>query len=122
MSGFEFYNGQMRPLPDTATSDAPATNTVLPGIVSSVVPAEVHAAALNIDSRVTQSKLREHKSKPAVSDKPVNVVRLAKARLRVLDKEIARIRKLEKERDELRRLVAAAEQKRTLAPVRELTR
>ncbi len=48
---------------------------------------------------------------PAVSDKPLNVVKAAKARLKAVNSEIKRLRKLEAERDELVRLLAAAHNK-----------
>ncbi len=53
-------------------------------------------------------------------DKPLNVIKAAKARLRELEREIKRVRALEKERDELRRLLDAATNK-PRAVVRELT-
>lgn len=56
-------------------------------------------------------------AKIAKPPKPKDIVKLARARLREVNREIARIRKLEKERDELARLVEAADNK-PLAPVR----
>ncbi len=49
--------------------------------------------------------------KPSLQQKPINVVKAAKRRLREVKKEITRLRKLERERDELTRLITAAEQK-----------
>lgn len=46
---------------------------------------------------------------PAKPDAPVNVVKLARARLRVVEREIKARQKLETERDQLRRLLAAAQ-------------
>lgn len=51
--------------------------------------------------------------------KPRDVIKLARARLREVNREISRIKKLEKERDELSRLVAAADGK-PIATVRAL--
>jgi hypothetical protein len=45
------------------------------------------------------------------SDKPINVVKLARARLRDVQRGIKQLRKLEKERDELERLIRAADGK-----------
>ncbi len=53
-------------------------------------------------------------------DKPLNVVKAAKARLRDVEREIKKLRALEKERDELRRLLDAATNK-PRAIVREIT-
>ena len=45
------------------------------------------------------------------ADKPINVVKLARARLREVQRGIKQLRKLEKERDELERLIRAADGK-----------
>lgn len=47
---------------------------------------------------------------PPKPSEPLNVIKLARVRLRELDREITRLRKLERERDELRRLLAATKQ------------
>lgn len=57
----------------------------------------------------------------AKDDKPVDVVKLAKARLRQVEVELRRMRKLEVERDKLRRLVEAADN-RPRAVVRDIKR
>ncbi len=44
-------------------------------------------------------------------DKPINVLKAAKARLRDVNRELKRLGKLEVERDELKRLIHAAENK-----------
>ncbi len=44
----------------------------------------------------------------AKKDKPLNIVKAAKQRLKDVEREIKRLRALEKERDELRRLLDAA--------------
>ena len=51
---------------------------------------------------------------------PPNVVKLARERLREVEKELRVRRKLEAERDELKRLIAAATNKPRAAVVREL--
>ncbi len=50
-------------------------------------------------------------AKPVAVEKPLNVVKAAKARLKDVNREIKRLRKLEAERDELVRLLAAANNK-----------
>ncbi len=52
--------------------------------------------------------------------KPINVLQLAKARLREVEREIKRLRALEGERDELRRVIDAATNK-PRAVVRDIT-
>ena len=54
-------------------------------------------------------------------DKPINVVSLARRRLREVKREIKRLRKLEAERDQLQRLINAADGK-PVAVVTELRR
>lgn len=56
-------------------------------------------------------------AKPRKSAEPINVVKLASARLREVESELRRMKKLETERMELRRLLDAA---KPLAPVRAL--
>lgn len=52
---------------------------------------------------------RTHKA--PVADKPIDVLKLAKQRLKAVKKELKRIASLDKERAELERLIAAAEAK-----------
>lgn len=56
---------------------------------------------------------------PRVDPAPPNVLKLARERLRYVEREIKRLKKLEVERDELRRLLDAAKTK-PRAVVREL--
>jgi hypothetical protein len=58
------------------------------------------------------------KAKPAT---PANVIQLARARLRDVEREIKRLRRLEKERDKLKRLLDAASNK-PRAVVRDIKR
>lgn len=58
-------------------------------------------------------------TKPANKRKPLNVIAMAKARLRELKAELRRMKQLEREYAELQRLLAAA---RPIAVVREIKR
>ncbi len=51
---------------------------------------------------------RPQPTKRIARDKPLNVVKAAKARLREVERDLKRLRKLEVERDELKRLIHAA--------------
>jgi len=50
--------------------------------------------------------------------KPIDVVKLAKARLREVNREIARLGKLTKERDELARLIEASKPSASVRPLK----
>ncbi len=63
---------------------------------------------------------RAQPAKRIATDKPFDVIKAAKARLRAVEREIKRLRALETERDELRRLLDAAMNK-PRATVREIT-
>jgi hypothetical protein len=60
-------------------------------------------------------------AKPITPVAPKNIVRMARARLVEIERELKKLRRLERERDELRRLVDAANPK-PRAVVRELTK
>ena len=67
-----------------------------------------------------QLKPAKRQSK-AFADVPLDVIKLAKRRLRYVKSEIRRLRKLEAERDQLERMLNAADA-RPVAAVRELKR
>jgi len=74
-----------------------------------VAPEEVQLNVANPLGQTDDKPKRVAKVKPAAKpDKPVDVLKLARARLRELKTEIARLHRLEKERDQLERLLAAA--------------
>lgn len=66
---------------------------------------------------------RQHRARPQAEqpEKPINVVALARRRLREVKREIKRLRKLEAERDQLQRVINAADGK-PVAVVTELRR
>jgi hypothetical protein len=112
MSGFEFTPDGLFPL--GAYREGQAEGAV--------------AAATAVVPEVTPTALQPRISRPlsAVADvatvaaiRPRDVVRLARARLREVERDIRRIKKLETERDELKRLLAAADN-RPLAVVRKM--
>lgn len=59
---------------------------------------------------------------PPIQSKPINVVALARRRLREIKSELRRMRQLERERDELQRLVDAASNRRPRAVVKTIAR
>ncbi len=87
---------------------APASNSE-----DTIVPA-------NPDMFRAPDREQVRKTRRISVEKPLNVVKAAKARLRDVEREIKKLRALEKERDELRRLLDAATNK-PRAVVRELS-
>ena len=102
------------PLQWTGAGFVPATGTLV-----RPAPATPHEADDDVDdvefvqgTVPVRSMPRPRKAPP----RPINVVRLAKQRLREVEREIKRLKALETERDELRRLLDAAK-----APARART-
>jgi hypothetical protein len=90
MSGFEFTpGGVINRLHEGSNTVAPATP-----IVAAPPPAPTRPGV--------------SKAPAPIREKPQDIVKLARARLREVEREIKRLQKLEKERDELRRLIDAA--------------
>lgn len=63
-----------------------------------------------------------HAARAAPKAGPVNVLAMAKARLREVKTELRRLKALEKEKGELERLIAAAENKSPKSNLREIKR
>ncbi len=107
MSGFEYTPFGIVPL---GTNLAQIAETGLAGASVEIVALPPQQP---VQSDVVRVQLQPHQTaniQPA-DLKPVNVVRLARARLREVERDIKRLKKLETERDELRRLLDAAAQK-----------
>jgi len=109
VSGFEFTPGGI------VAMGAPKAAQAADGVAGATTQLALPAIAPPEPAR------RAHvEEKPARATlKPVDVIRLARARLREVEREIRRIRALERERDELRRLLDAADNK-PRAVVRDL--
>lgn len=111
MSGFEFTPAGIVPL-------------AAPTVENAIAPAAVAAPAASVvpDRKALEpSRKASSIEAPAASaGKPLNVCKLARARLKEIEREIKRLQSLEKERDELRRLLDAAKTK-PLAVVRGIT-
>lgn len=103
-----------------AGSPRPASDVPTLGVVQPLEPhddddlgsAEGQAIAATARAAISRKAV-------VVPAKPLNVVKLALARLREVDREIKHLRKLEEERCELRRLLDAAKAK-PRANLREL--
>ena len=105
MAAFQFTPDGIAPLPDSAFSTTASVEDVMHS------PLETESKVL-----VPRKKTSEL-AKPIefVSDEPINVVALAKARLRNVKQDLIiktkQVEALKKERDELSRLLAAASNK-----------
>jgi hypothetical protein len=118
MSGFEYLGGAIVPLgsriePQKA-GEVAATSDVAPTTLVDMQPAREALVTAFASAKTTTIR---HPDAAPIS--PKDVVRLARARLREVEREIKRIHKLETERDELKRLLDAAAGK-PLALVRSL--
>lgn len=83
-----------------------------------VTQAHEHAESAPLASRQMPLIVRGKPLVPAAALRPIDVIKLARARLRDVEREIKRLQKLEVERDELKRLLDAAA--RPLAVVRQM--
>lgn len=115
MSGFEFTPDGIVPIGATREAQkmgaiAGASVDIIPAWTQMVIP---NASSMRIDNAGL------HIGADAKPLKPRDVVKLAKARLKDVNREIARLHKLERERDELKRLIDAADG-RPVALVRSL--
>lgn len=113
MSGFEFTPMGIMPL---NTYSAALEKDAIAGATAFVPGPEARTPAPVAVSPKTVEAPHRAQAKPI---KPVDVVKMARARLRDVDREIKRLKKLEIERDELKRLIDAATGK-PLAIVRSM--
>ncbi len=108
--GFEFANGGIYPLGTNfglVAEGAIAGATTALAEVFEAVPVAVAPVRRPADITVGSAPPA---AKPSPL-KPVDVVKLARARLREVERDIKRLKKLEVERDELKRLLDAAAHK-----------
>lgn len=109
--GFEYANGGIYPL---GTNFSQMAEGAIAG--ASLAPAQIAEAAKVAPVRpvpaqpVVAAKPTVVAAKAAAL-KPVDVVKLARTRLREVERDIKRLKKLETERDELKRLLDAAAHK-----------
>lgn len=124
MPGFEFTPGGIRELRDEPVVPGARSDAMAPAAISSAV---VEAQAAEIVRASPVASPQPPPSPPprslaaAAPLAPKDVLRLARARLKELDRECRRLERLKKEREELRRLVAAASGK-SAAVIREIKR
>jgi hypothetical protein len=114
MSGFEFTPLGITPLvdkPAVTGSEQPSGFAFAPAVVARA-PRQASLPGI-APAPVAVAPTRVAASAPMTTQ---NVMKLARARLRDLDREIKRLRALETERDELRRLLAAAAEKKVKPP------
>ncbi len=108
MSGFEFTPYGIVPLGTNLAEAAGAGIVGATADVELVLPAQSSVrAAIALQAPAARTELSKLK--------PIDVVRLAKARLKDVERDIKRLKKLEIERDELKRLLDAAAHKPTRA-------
>lgn len=103
-------------------SDAPKVDKTQPTVAVTNVP---HPFVLLPDDAFKSEPARVQRPAQAprkVDDKPLDVRKLARARLKELDREIARLTKLQRERDDLSRMLAASKQTDgpSVVPIRKL--
>ncbi len=107
MSGFEYTPFGILPL---GTNLSQMAETGLAGATVEVVGLAPQQPVQSEAVRVQLQPRQAANIQPAEL-KPVNVIRLARARLREVERDIKRLKKLEVERDELKRLLDAAAHK-----------
>lgn len=120
MSGFEFTPAGMMPL--GAYSSAQKVGEVATATADVPGPEhsrEAHQSYATMTTATFSNPSHLHPSPKPSPIAPKDVIRLAKARLKEVEREIRRIQKLETERDELKRLLDAAAGK-PIAIVRSL--
>ena len=113
--GFQFSPFGIVPLPDSETTDAADETSFSPGVVALAAPAPAPIGP--ISASVERSAVERTVRVAGLA--PKDVVKLAKQRLRDINRELKHHEKLKREKAQLERLVLAAKGK-LVAPVRSI--
>lgn len=114
MSGFEFTPAGIVPL----GSYTPAQKEGAIAGATADVPGPIESPQLHAVRVAFKESTAVTLRHPDLALKPKDVIRLARQRLKDVEREIKRLHKLETERDELKRLLAAARPVAIVRPIR----